>query len=199
VESRNLLDAENRWFYTMFLQSLAKYLDHKAQLGQLDAAYAYGRLALLRYARWMAAREYPFLEKPELLEYPTETWPAQDMRKCEVLQAAARHAAGDERRVFAERAAFFFDYVVRTLAAMPTRTLARPIVLLLSFGYSRAWFAKHPESCAPEPAAAVATFPPPVPFVPQKVRAMKRAKMLVAAAALAALIGAAALVVWMLR
>lgn len=199
VEALNLLDAENRWFYTMFLQALAKYLDHKAQLGQLDEAYAYGRLALLRYARWMAAREYPFMDKPELLEYPTETWPAQDMRKCEVFQAAARHAAAAERRAFAERAAFFFDYVVRTLSGMPTRTLARPVVLLLSYGHSRAWFAAHPEASAPEPGATRVEFPRRVPFVPQKVTAMKRAKILLAAGALAGLAGAAALAAWWLR
>ncbi len=198
IESLHLLDAENRWFYTMFLQALAKYLDHKAQLGQLDEAYAYGRVTLLHYARWMAAHEYPFLEKPEILDYPTETWPAQDMRKCEVFQAASRHAEADERRLLAERAAFFFDDVVRTLSGMPTRTLARPVVLLLSYGHSRAWFAAHPDASAPGPVATRVNVPPRVPFVPQKVRAMTRAKMMVAAAALIALAGAAGLVAWLI-
>ena len=89
IESRNLLDAENKWFYTMFLQALGRYLDLKAERGQLDRMYAYARASLLSYARWMADHEYPFLEKPAILEYPTETWPAQDMRKSEIFEAAA--------------------------------------------------------------------------------------------------------------
>ena len=47
VEARNLLDAENRWFYTMFLQSLGRYLDYKAERGERDRMYAYGRAVLL--------------------------------------------------------------------------------------------------------------------------------------------------------
>ena len=37
IEPLELLDAENRWFYTMYLQSLGKYLDWKVELGELDA------------------------------------------------------------------------------------------------------------------------------------------------------------------
>ncbi len=60
--------------------------------------YAYARASLLHYARWMAEHEYPYLEKPEILEYPTETWAAQDMRKSEIFDYAARHTTGAERR-----------------------------------------------------------------------------------------------------
>ncbi len=90
------IDAENRWFYLMFLQSLAKYLDYKAERDELDENYAYARASLLHYTRWMAEHEYPYLDRPEILEYPTETWPAQDMRKSEVfdLAYAARYRVG---------------------------------------------------------------------------------------------------------
>src|SRR5262249_54447075 len=141
-----LLDAENRWFYTMFLQALGKYLDHKIELDQFDEAYAYARETLLHFARWMAKHEHPILNRPETLEYPTETWAAQDMRKCEVFQFAAWHASKEERMVFRERADYFFRYVVDTLSSMETRTLARPVVLLLSNGWSHAWFTEHPET-----------------------------------------------------
>jgi hypothetical protein len=181
IDALNLLDAERKWFYTMFLQALAKYLDHKAERDELDEAYAYGRETLLHFARWMAAHEYPYLQKSEILVYPTETWPAQDLRKYEVFQAACRHAEGDERARFVERAAYFFDDAMATLSEMPTRTLARPLVLLLSFGFSRAWFLRHGDAVAPKPRAVPADFGPHPVFVPQKVRAMKRAKMLVVA------------------
>jgi hypothetical protein len=186
VPGRDLLDAENRWFYVMFLQSLCRYLDHKAEIGQLDDPYAYARAALLHYARWMADNEYPYLDKPEILEYPTETWAAQDMRKSEVFQFTAMHATGAERARFVERAEFFFRYAIGKLSAMPTRTLARPVILMLSFGWSRAWFRHHPGASAPAPAIKLPDFGRPVRFVPQKAQAKRRLAALVVAAGLAA-------------
>jgi hypothetical protein len=182
VPARNLLDAENRWFYTMFLQSLGRYLDYKAERGELDPMYAYARASLLHYARWMVDHEYPYLEKPAILEYPTETWVAQDMRKSEIFKYAAKHSTGDERANFLERSEFFFRYAVEKLSSMPTRTLARPVVLLLSYGYMHAYFQKHPDESAPAP-PTVADFGKPEAFVPQKVRAIKRFKLLALAAA----------------
>jgi hypothetical protein len=195
VPGRKLLDAENRWFYVMFLQSLGRYLDYKAELGQLDERYAYGRASLLHYARWMADNEYPYLDKPEILEYPNETWAGQDMRKSDVFKYAALHAEGAERARFLERAEFFFRYSVSKLTEMPTRTLARPVVLMLSFGFMQAWFAKNPEAAAPPPGVAVRDFGRPEVFVPQKIRA-KRRFLLLAAAAAAFLAGVATIVVY---
>ena len=108
IGALTLLNAENRWFYTMFLQALGKYLHWKIERDELDAMYAYGRDVLLHYARWMAEHERPYLERPELLEFPTETWAAQDIRKSEVFDHAARHGSANERSRFTERAAFFF-------------------------------------------------------------------------------------------
>lgn len=198
VPKRNLLDVENRWFYTIFLQALGKYLDHKAERGQLDATYAYARASLLHYARWMADNEVPTLSRPEILEYPNETWAAQDMRKCEVFQFAMKHATGAERDKFRERAAFFFRDAVARLTASPTRTLARPVVLMLSYGYAHAHFQAHPNESAPPPAVAASDFGTPQVFVPQKVIAKKRAKLLAAAGALCALAALAGVVAWLL-
>jgi hypothetical protein len=183
VPARNLLDVENRWFYTMFLHSLGKYLDHKAEFGQLDAMYAYARASLLHYARWMAEHEVPTLSRPEILEYPNETWAAQDVRKFEVLRLAARHAAGPERDRFRDRATFFLSDALQRLAAFPTRTLCRPVVLLLSMGYTAAHMTANPADAAPPPAVTPADFGAPERFVPQKLRAVKRAKRLIVAGA----------------
>jgi hypothetical protein len=175
IAERNLLDAEKRWSYTVFLQALGKYLDYKAERDELDWMYAYGRAALLQYARWMAANEYPFLEKPEILEYPTETWVAQDMRKSEVFKFAAKYAERNEERArFLERSEFFFRYVTTTLMGMKTRTLARPVVILLSNGFTHAYFQRHPDVAAPLPRVIPSDFGKPQVFVPQKVRAKKR-------------------------
>ncbi len=84
IGRHNLLDIERRWFYVMFLQSLGRYLEYKSELGELDVMYSYGRACLLRYAEWMAEHETPYLDRREELEFPTETWAAQDMRKSDV-------------------------------------------------------------------------------------------------------------------
>src|SRR5262249_60104487 len=132
IAARELLDAERRWSYVVFLQALGKYLDYKVELGENDWMYAYGRDALVHYARWMADHEYPYLDNPAILEYPTETWPAQDIRKGEVFTLAALFADTTDRTRFVERAAFFVDASLSALVASPTRSLARPVVLLLS-------------------------------------------------------------------
>jgi hypothetical protein len=182
VAGRNLLEVENRWFYTMFLQSLGRYLDYQAEHGRLGATYAYARASLLHYARWMAEHEVPYLDRPQLLEYPTETWAAQDMRKSEVFKYAAKHASGPERGCFLERAEFFFRYSTTTLAGMKTRTLARPVVILLSYGYMHACFQRYPALAAPEPEATASDFGQPEIFVPQKARAKRRLRVLAASA-----------------
>jgi hypothetical protein len=189
----NLLDVERRWFYTMFLQSLGKYLDHKAQRGLLDWMYAYAKASLLHYARWMAQHECPYLDRPEILEYPTETWPAQDMRKSEVFCFAAKQTAGEERACFLKRAEFFFRSSVDTLLKMPTRTLARPVVVLLTNGLMHLYFQKHPDESAPA-SQEVAECGEPKVFVPQKARAIRRFKILVVAGGLAAAASAALLI-----
>lgn len=183
IAARNLLDVERRWFYTIFLQALGRYLDDKAERGSLDRTYAYARASLLHYARWMAEYEYPYLDRPEVLEYPTETWAAQDMRKCEVFQYAARHATGAERERFRERAEFFFRSSTTTLTGMKTRSLCRPVVLLLSYGFRQAHFQQHPDETAPPPAGGPFDFGRPEVFVPQKHRAVGRFKLLAVAGA----------------
>jgi hypothetical protein len=181
IADRDLLNAERRWSYVVFLQVLGRYLDEKAMRGELDCNYAYAHDSLLHYANWMAAHEYPFLEKPERLEYPTETWAAQDVRKSEVFAFAARYASGDVRERFLDRSRFFFDTSMAILMASATRTLARPVVLLLSYGYSQ------PALYSMAACGTTATPPNgcdhgvPSPFVPQKKQALRRAFGLVIA------------------
>ena len=181
IEARNLLDAENKWFYTMFLQALGRYLDFKAEYGQIDHMYAYARASLRNYAFWMAENEYPYLDKPELLEYPTETWAAQDMRKSEVFEAAARVAAtSEEREKLLERSRFFFEESTSTLAKMPTRSLARPVVLLLSNGLARAHSQLNPNFPSLPAPESTHEFGSPELFIPQKIMALRRFKILIA-------------------
>jgi len=140
-ESIDPLDAENRWSYTVFLQTLGKYLEYRADRGLIDAKYQYARSVLLKYALWMCDHERPYLEAPERLEFPTETWAAQDIRKAAVFEYAARHTHDEGARAcFMARADRFVDYSVNALTNAPTGRLTRPLVLLLAYGFQRPMF-----------------------------------------------------------
>src|SRR5262249_39984912 len=92
VAARDLLNVELRWSYTVFLSLVAKSLRLKPEGDELDSAYAYARASLLHYARWMADNEIPYFDQAEKLEFPTEAWAAQELRKANVLRLAAEHA-----------------------------------------------------------------------------------------------------------
>ncbi len=174
VAARDLLNVEARWFYTVFLQTLGAYLDEKIERGERDDMYAYARESLLRYARWMAGHEYPYLEKPEILEFPNDTWSALEIRKSEVFLYAARHAKGAERERFLERADFFFEHSVRTLTASETKTYTRLMVIVAGNGYRHGYFKVHPDLDAPEPSSMHHDFGSPEVFVMQKHRVRKK-------------------------
>jgi hypothetical protein len=164
------LDAENKWSYTVFLQALGKYLEYRVDRGLVDAKFEYARTVLLKWAAWMAANERPYLDTPEKLEFPNETWAAQDIRKAAVFEFAARHCKDDGTRAsFLARADRFVDYAIETLITSPTGTLTRPLVLLLAYGFQRPMIA---------PPVAVEAAPLPVfarqKFTPLKQRLKKR-------------------------
>jgi exo-rhamnogalacturonan lyase-like protein len=189
LPARDLADVERRWSYTVFLEALGRYLDYKQEIGSLDFMFDYARASLLRYAAWMVEHEYPYLDKPELLEFPTETWAAQDIRKSEVFKFAAMHASDDKRPALLERADFFFRASTEMLSRLPTRTLARPVVLLLARGSMHAYVKRRGVVGTPPPRHH--EFGAPVAFVTQRSRAIRKAAMLAGASATAA-VGAAA-------
>ena len=191
ITARDLLDRERRWSYTVFLQALGRYLLVKEELGSIDATYRYARASLLHYARWMAVHEYPYLDRPEELEYPTETWAAQEARKSEVFDLAAQHVSGAERQRFLDKAAFFWRCATASLLDLPGHTLTRPIVLMLGHGFLRARMRHDPGPPAPADAGSSASGAPEV-FVPQKARVKARLLRLAVAGAAAAI----AVVIW---
>ena len=158
----------------MFLQALARYLEVKAELGEIDSSYQYCREVLLRYARWMAAHEYPYLQRPERLQFPTETWAAQDLRKSEVFRYAAMHANASERQRFAERARFFQEYALSSLVQRSTRTYTRPMVLLLTNGGRSAVSLDCAETSADQSASSrLLSFRAQARFLPQRDAAVR--------------------------
>jgi hypothetical protein len=181
ITARGLTDVERRWSYTVFLQALGAYLQDRDERGEHGPCYAHARDSLLHYARWLAAHEVPYLSRPELLEFPTETWAAQDLRKADALLAAARHAGPGDRAVFLERARFFFTYATSTLGGLPERRFTRPLVLALGQAprVSAALHAGAPlRALGPVPRSAERALGRPASFIPQKKRAMRRAAVL---------------------
>jgi hypothetical protein len=177
IPALRLLRIEERWSYTIFLHVLGRYLDEKAVRRETDQMFAYARQALLAYARWMAEHENPYMHRRDQLEYPTETWHAQDLWKSEVFSYAARYAEPDERPRFIERADYFYRYAVDALAASPTRTLTRPMVLLMSRGLMHGYFERHADVLDAPRGPAITFGPPARAFEPQKVRAKRHAMM----------------------
>jgi len=184
LAARQLDDVERRWYYTVFLQALGYYLHAKWERQEFDAMFEYGRASLLHYCEYIVAKESPYLDHPERLEYPTETWVAQDLRKGDALLWAAFFARDlQARERYLAGAARFFDYAVPALQAMPTHVFTRPTVLSLALGWRRSWFALE---SLPAPLPSVASTNPwaePTHFVPQKQVAFTRAKWLAAGTA----------------
>jgi hypothetical protein len=154
IQERRLDDPERRWSYLVFLQVLGKYLDCKVDKSEIDYMYGYAQASLLHYAEWMLEHEVPYATVLDKVEIPTETWPAQDVRKSVVFHIATKHAVGPFQEAFKERATFFFRACIRDLHAFPTCTLMRPVALLLANAYVPPYFQLHSKETAPQPNAA---------------------------------------------
>ena len=135
IAARDLLDAERAWSYTVLLVSVAKFIDKKHELNELDEGFNHARACLLAYAEWMLSHEYPYLDKPEILEYPNETWPAQDLRKSVIFFQAGRYAPSGLREAFRQRGRYFFDISRNELLRRETSRFCRPLALMLQNGW----------------------------------------------------------------
>lgn len=130
LSERDLQNVENTWFYSVLLQALCRYLQVKQSRKEFDPHFYYCRDALLNFADWMLAHEYPYLQKPDILEYPNDTWTAQDLRKAHVL-AAAYYFSPDKKLEYMQKAQFFQQYVADKLNHSDTKTYTRILVLLM--------------------------------------------------------------------
>jgi hypothetical protein len=151
IQARRFEDIEHRWSYIVFLQVLGKYLDLKAARGECDFMYGYAQASLLHYAKWMLEHEAPYTEVLDRVAIPSETWPAQDIRKCCVFNLAAKHAAEPLRNAFKRKADFFSQACIADLRSWKTCTLTRPLVLLMTNAHVHAYFQHHLDESAPRP------------------------------------------------
>jgi hypothetical protein len=131
IEQRDLRDIENRWMYTIFLQALGRYLDVKLGKEGFDSSFEYARLCLMHYSGWMVENEQPYLTTPEKLEYPNETWATQDIRKSNVLLYASKYSESGSSQYYIEKADQIYNDAINHLLEFDTKSLTRPIALLM--------------------------------------------------------------------
>ncbi|HZN35600.1 MAG TPA: hypothetical protein VFB80_17345, partial [Pirellulaceae bacterium] len=139
IAARDLASAERRWSYAVFLQALVRLIDAIGDVPEWDLLRDYARQSLLHYARWMAAHERFYLDEPEKLEYPTETWAAQELRKGNTLLMAARYAAGAEAARFRQRGREMLDRAWQSLLSFESRRTTRPVAVAMQQGYLEAY------------------------------------------------------------
>ena len=130
IPLRNLEHIESSWSYLVYLQAVCKYLDVKIQRQEIDEACLYARDALLRYMDWMLEHETPFLQNSENMEYPNQTWTAQDLRKANLFYVASSYTE-DKKEQYLKAARFYAGYVEDTLAKEETRYYSRILILLM--------------------------------------------------------------------
>jgi hypothetical protein len=174
VAARDFLNIELRWSYPMFLTALARYLALKVEHRQIDDMYAYGQASLHHYAAWMVDRERPYFDQAEKMEFPTEVWAAQELRKANVLRLAAAHAEEPLRERLIRRGEELADRGWEDLMRFPSRTVARTAAIVFVEGWRDACLRAY--GAKPMPRARTMTFPPPEPFVPQRRRALATLK-----------------------
>jgi hypothetical protein len=170
IEDLDLLHAEKRWSYTVFFSALARYLDTKEEAGEVDEAYAYGRASLLHYAEWMVANERPYFDRAEELEYPTEAWAAQELRKANVLRLAARYMDGSLHARLLHRADELSNRGWADLYRFETRTAARALAIVLAEGPKEVYLRLNAAKQASQKQSAAPEFGQPTRFIPQKIR-----------------------------
>lgn len=166
VAAHDLLNAELRWSYTIFLSALARHLELKIQQEMLDHAYAYAQASLIRYASWMLEHEYPYFDRKETLIYPTETWAGQEIRKANVLKLAARHVEDPLRSRLLARGQALAERAWSDLQGFESRAVTRSLAIWMQEG-PRSEALNVDQRWAPRPTCPP-SFGEPVRFVPQR-------------------------------
>ena len=130
ITSRDLSNIDGCWFYTVFLQAVCRYLQTKEILHSFDDAFYYARDALLHYTDWMLTHEQPYLDTPDVLEFPNDTWTAQELRKTHIFSVAFYYSP-DHNQSYLDKAKYFHKYIVSRLSTSPELSYSRVLALLM--------------------------------------------------------------------
>lgn len=137
IADRQLLSIESNWSYLVLIAAISRFLLVKKKSGSFDGAYKCAANSLRHYSRWMVANEQTFLSRPEDLEFPNDTWAAQDLRKAMIFFQAPLWDPEMSSK-YEARAVELLDYVNNTLQCSKERALARvQVILLQNYGPHR--------------------------------------------------------------
>lgn len=130
ISLRNFDNIEATWFYTVFLQSVGRFLLVKERMSQLDEDFYYARDAMLHYANWMLEHEQPYLEQVDKLEFPNTTWAGQELRKVGIFYMA-NYYSPIKSDMFLEKARYFYQHIIHILQRDNNNDYTRILVLLM--------------------------------------------------------------------
>jgi len=131
VAARNLLDSETGWSYLILLSAIARYLHEKHALNQIDNSYQYAAASFLTYTHWVQQNERPFLTDITQLEFPNQTWVAQDIRKAMLIFQAAELTRGTEAESLQKTGQEWLKEICDTLETSNEREYSRILVILM--------------------------------------------------------------------
>ncbi|MEQ3660114.1 MAG: hypothetical protein ABNH21_14285 [Glaciecola sp.] len=133
IADRNFEDIENTWYYIVFMQSVAKYLWICETVYGISHDYAPIKKAFLHYVEYIATSEVPYLQNSERLEYPNDTWTAQDLRKIMVLKVAEPYLASNKElhEKVADKIRTLTEYVEAKLIESDEKDYTRILALIM--------------------------------------------------------------------
>jgi len=132
IENRDLDNPETTWFYTIFLQAVIRYIGvtEEAQ-GVSTPGHTYATSIILHYAEWMRDNEQTYLSRKETLDYPNDTWVAQELRKANILYYASSICPENQQKRYKEKADYFYNYVNKSLEESETKHFSRILAILM--------------------------------------------------------------------
>ncbi|MDO6566315.1 hypothetical protein Q4561_04545 [Alteromonas sp. 1_MG-2023] len=131
LAERNFADVENTWFYTVFLQAVCRFISIKESLSQFDEDYNYAVSSLALYTQWMVQNEYAYLDKPDILEFPNQTWSGQDLRKLCVLNFASNYLSNTQAQNALKKAAELEKQISERLSSSSESSTTRLLCLMM--------------------------------------------------------------------
>ena len=156
LTQRGLDNVEKSWFYTVFLQAVCRFIHTKEQLKQNDADYVYAVELLCHFAKWMSEHEYAYLDQPEKLEFPNQTWTTQDLRKVCVLRFAEQYLPRDKALQARQKSQALVTAIEQRLMGSAESTTTRVLCLMMQNAHYEAYGkAASPMPISPDTKPAV--------------------------------------------
>jgi hypothetical protein len=132
IDSRDLLSKiEENWHYTIFLQTVARFLKEKEAVSQLDNDYWYARRTFSHYLEWMLKFEKPYLDNQDQLVYQNLTWVAQDCRKLALFNVYTNYCSKETLPMLQKKSGELNRYIFSKLGDGIEANSSRVLSILL--------------------------------------------------------------------